>query len=428
MSNRRWSSFLERHRCLVWQQYAISLLDDEEDDSSSASSSSSSFSSSDCSMNSDDSMMSSDDEVLDEVLLAIGNANAIALEFTNTISHPDIVWRHGRCGLAIEDLSSDDALSFFRFRKVHLQEVSDKLWPRLSIYLDGTKDRIKFGEENYVAPYETLLLLALYRLSTPNRIHCEMEKFFGFRRSKICAGIRAMIDALYSLAVQYLDNPTIFHHRMPRYAEIINAKCGLRNNVWGFIDGTLRRTCRPTYHQKQMYSGHKRNHGMKFQSVVTPDGLFACMYGAINGNRHDSYMLTQSELAPRLRLLMPADGNDQGGGDVYNLYADPAYPQSAYIFGGFRNPAPGSREAIWNTQMSSVRESVEWGFAYINKHWAFLNFQAAMKIFQSPVAKYYIVGTFLCNLRTCYYGNQTMSFFNCGNDSMTIDEYLALID
>jgi hypothetical protein len=125
---------------------------------------------------------------------------------------------------------------------------------------------------------------------------------------------------------------------------------------------------------------------------------------------------------------MPADGNDQGGGDVYNLYADPAYPQSAYIFGGFRNSAPGSREAMWNTQMSSVCESVKWGFAYINKHRAFLNVQAAMKIFQSPVAKYYIVGTFLCNLRMCYYGHITMSFFNCGNDSMTIDEYLALID
>ena len=168
---------------------------------------------------------------------------------------------------------------------------------------------------------------------------------------------------------------------------------------------------------------------MKFQSVVTPDGLFACMYGAINGNRHDSYMLTQSELVPRLRLLMPADGNDQAGGNVYSLYADPAYPQSAHIFGGFRNPAPGSREAMWITQMSSVRESVEWGFAYyINMHWSFLSFQAAMKIFKSPVAKYYIVGTFLCNLRTCYYGNQTMSFFDCGDDGMTIDEYLALID
>lgn len=42
-------------------------------------------------MNSDDSIMSSDDKVLDDVLLGIGNANAIALEFSNTISNPNIV-------------------------------------------------------------------------------------------------------------------------------------------------------------------------------------------------------------------------------------------------------------------------------------------------------------------------------------------------
>jgi hypothetical protein len=63
---------------------------------------------------------------------------------------------------------------------------------------------------------------------------------------------------------------------------------------------------------------------------------------------------------------------------------------------------PGSPEAIWNTQMSSVRKSVEWGFAYINKNWAFLNFQSALKLFKSPIAKYYIIATFLSNLRTCY--------------------------
>ena len=78
--------------------------------------------------------------------------------------------------------------------------------------------------------------------------------------------------------------------------------------------------------------------------------------------------------------------------------------------------------------MSSVRESVEWGFSYINKYWSFLNFQSGLKVFKSPIGKYYIIATFLSNLRTCYYGNQTMSFFDCANDSLTIDEYLSLID
>ena len=378
MSIRQWSSFLERNRRLFWHQRATNLMYEIEEDDSEFLSWSSSISSN-MSMNSD----SDDDELVDQFHVAFHNANAIACDLAQPISHENIDWRW-KCGLSIDELSSDDdALTFFRFRKVHLQEVSDKLWPRLSIYFIGTKDAISFGNGHYSAPFETLLLLVMFRLSRPPRIRREMEEYFRFRRTKICAGIRAMVDALYSLAVQYLSDPTLFHHRMPRYAEIISAKCGLRANIWGFIDGTLRRTCRPTYHQKLMYSGHKRTHGMKFQVVVTPGGIFACMFGAIwCGNRHDSYMLTESGLLQTLRNLMPT-GNAQGGDDdgIYSLYGDPAYPQSAHVFGGFQNPLPDSPEALWNTLISSVRESVEWGFAYINRHWAFLNFFSALKLF-----------------------------------------------
>jgi hypothetical protein len=192
--------------------------------------------------------------------------------------------------------------------------------------------------------------------------------------------------------------------------------------VWGFIDGTLRKTCRPTYFQKRTYSGHKRCHGLKFQSVTVPDGLMACLYGPINGNRHDSYMLAQSELLPKLRLMMPP----LPGRRVYSLYGDPAYPQTLYIFGGFRNPAPGTVQARWNTEMSKVREPVEWGYKNIINFFSFINFKASMQIFKLPVANYFICAAFLTNLRTCFYGNQTSAYFDC--DPPTLREYLALID
>ncbi len=94
---------------------------------------------------SDYSMSSSDDELMEDFHVAIGNANAVAVKLGSTILHPSIAWRRGGSdGLAIEDLSCDDALSFFRFRKVHLQEISDKLWPRHSVFLNGSK------EKNYI--------------------------------------------------------------------------------------------------------------------------------------------------------------------------------------------------------------------------------------------------------------------------------------
>jgi hypothetical protein len=145
-------------------------------------------------------------------------------------------------------------------------------------------------------------------------------------------------------------------------------------------------------------------------------------------------MLNESLLLPRLQDLTPGGryrkydvGNGNHDDPVYSLYANPAYRQLAYVFSGFQNPAPGSRKHLWNSHMSSVRESVEWGFSHINKYCAFLNFHAALNVFQSPVTKYDIFATSLCNLRTCYYGNQTMRFLNApASESLTIHEYLAL--
>jgi hypothetical protein len=224
-----------------------------------------------------------------------------------------------------------------------------------------------------------------------------------------------MVNALYFVAKQYLlKSPEIFRHRMEYYAERIANKCGwLVHTVWGFIDGTLRRTCCPLYFQKLLYSGHEQAHGIKFQSVVTPDGLFPCFFGPINGNQHDSYMLARSKLIPKLQDFMPAQNEREGvadaaGNSIISRNGDPAYPQSRYIFGGYRNPPPGSAQARWNTEMSKVCEVVEWGFANLISNWAFLDFKASMMIFQSPVAKYYIVAAFLNNLRIC---SNTSDFF-----------------
>jgi hypothetical protein len=212
-----------------------------------------------------------------------------------------------------------------------------------------------FNDGQYCCPYETLFLMVLsFRFARPRRLRKEMEGYFGLRRSKISAGIFAMVNALHSLAMRYLDNPIIFHGRMAYYAEQIYNKCDLAETTWGFIDGTLRRTCCPSFFQKFLYSGPKRCHGIKLQSpVFTPDGLFACMYGPITGNRHDSFMMSRSQLLQKLQAFMPQDG-----GILYSMYGDPAYPQSAYVYGGYRNPPAGSLQA-WNNQMSKVGEVVD---------------------------------------------------------------------
>ena len=116
--------------------------------------------------------------------------------------------------LLIQVLSDDDALTHFCFCKAHLQEVADKLWLRLKCFLRGHRGSIKVNNGTYSLPYETLLLLVLYRLSRPRLIRKEMEVSFGMHRSKISTGITCMILDMHDLGVQYLDNPVIFHNRV----------------------------------------------------------------------------------------------------------------------------------------------------------------------------------------------------------------------
>ena len=66
---------------------------------------------------------------------------------------------------------------------------------------------------------------------------------------------------------------------------------------------------------------------MKFQGVVTPDGLFVDLWGPVSGTRHDNYMLAQSGLMQKLPTLISPSGHP------YCLYGDPAYGLSNHLVG-----------------------------------------------------------------------------------------------
>ena len=61
------------------------------------------------------------------------------------------------------------------------------------------------------------------------------------------------------------DDSMVWQHRMPYYAQLIEQKTeGLMDRVWGFIDGTIRKTARPIYHQRSVYTRFKKCHGVSF--------------------------------------------------------------------------------------------------------------------------------------------------------------------
>ena len=70
-------------------------------------------------------------------------------------------------------------------------------------------------------------------------------------------------------------------YSLERYSNAITAKGSPLDNCFGFVDGTVRPISKPGENQRIVYNGHKRVHGIKFQSVAIPKGLIGNMYGPV---------------------------------------------------------------------------------------------------------------------------------------------------
>jgi len=163
-----------------------------------------------------------------------------------------------------------------------------------------------------------------------------------------------------------------------------------------------------------MYNGKDRVHGYKYQGLSAPDGIMLQMWGPFPGRRHDVAMLRESGLLALLREVFPEFG----------IYGDPAYPLSFILVRPFRGAAVlPEAEASFNTEMSSVRESVEWGFGMLTNTWQSFSFTRKEKMLERPLALYYQVATLLMNCRTCMRGgNITSTYFNLAPPSL--EQYL----
>ena len=67
-------------------------------------------------------------------------------------------------------------------------------------------------------------------------------------------------------------------------------------NCVGSVDGAILRIFRPKINQNIVYNGHKRAHGIKFQSLPLPNELIGNFSGPYVGKRDDSTMTHESGL------------------------------------------------------------------------------------------------------------------------------------
>ena len=104
----------------------------------------------------------------------------------------------------------------------------------------------------------------------------------------------------FQKAIEWFNQSLLRPDLLESYGEAIYRKGSALNNVWGLIDGTTRPCARPWRDQRLVYNGHKRHHCLKYQSITSPNGIIANLFGPLEVRCHDSFMLAHSGVMVQL--------------------------------------------------------------------------------------------------------------------------------
>lgn len=261
------------------------------------------------------------------------------------------------------------------------------------------------------------LTVCLRRLAYPQR-WLDMAGMFGRAPSTLCHIFYFVVEFIDKNLgdMIYWDEERIISN-LDRYCAAISAKEPLGiEGVWGFIDGTIRPICRPSKGQQAMYNGHKRVHALKFQTVVTPDGLISHLFGPVDGRRHDLFMLNESGFKDVL----------EKNSNFHNklIYGDPAYGCTNVFCCPFKGCRVDVPQHELNKAMSAIRVSVEWSYGEVTKYFSFLDFKRHQQIATTPTATLYKLGVLFTNCITIARGgNNNSKYFSC--KPPTFDEYFC---
>jgi hypothetical protein len=121
------------------------------------------------------------------------------------------------------------------------------------------------------------------RLAFPSRL-CTMETLFGRHHtsiSRITTFMFVLLERKFR-EILYLDVDRV-KARLQVFSDSIKNQGAPLDKCWGFVDGTARYVCRPSRHQRALYSGYYRSHCLKYHAVTTPDGLITHLYGPVAG-------------------------------------------------------------------------------------------------------------------------------------------------
>ncbi|CAH3029463.1 unnamed protein product [Porites evermanni] len=339
----------------------------------------------------------------------IGDEEFCLLYDANRSKNPEFPYEeYGKFDL--EDMGDDECKAEFRFHKEDIPVLAEVL---------GLPETFTCSQGSVTNGIEGLCIM-LKRFSYPCR-YSDLIPRFGHAvpvMSMICNTVVDFVYNLHGHRITEYNHNLLDSASLQVYADAVFAKGAALDNCFGFVDGTVRPICRPGEMQRAVYNGHKRVHGLKFQSVALPNGLIANLFGPVEGRKHDASMLDESGLLNELErhAFSPT-------GQAMCIYGDPAYPHRVHLQRPFQYGVLTHQMQSFNESMSKVRSSVEWIFGDIINYFKFLDFKKDLKLDLSPIGKMYIVCALLRNALTCLYGNTTSEFFQL--DPPSLEDYFA---
>ena len=240
----------------------------------------------------------------DDKLLTDEEILALLLEDISTKNEPT----HRKYdSFDIDAFTDEEFRSFFRFSREHISPLMQVL--RLRKNYKASNGIRWSGEEG--------LCMVLRRLCYPNRLS-DLIPIFGRHHTEMSTIINEMCTEIFALHQHRISSIFQPWLNFQQSAEAVHNKGACLDNCWGFLDGTQMRVCRPDEGQESVYNGHKRQHSLKFQSLMLPFGLISHFWGPFEGRCHDSAMFYFSGLGDQISQVT-IDGKE------YCVYGDSAY-------------------------------------------------------------------------------------------------------
>eukprot|EP01041_Mallomonas_annulata_P009563 gene9563-19867_t len=156
------------------------------------------------------------------------------------------------------------------------------------------------------------------------------------------------------------------------------------------------------------YNRWKIVHGIKFQTVNLPNGMFLHVCGSVSCRHNDNFCLDDGGLEEKLEM------RQEGGEIKYCIYAyTSTISNGGYIHSGYRSEVLTDQQKYENKGMKICRQSIQWDHGTVTNLVRFITFNKGLRLRQSMVDKSVFVSFLLTNAYSCINGIETTEHFEC---------------